>query len=65
MQASDAIGGEIYGVATVLEKVSKVGGDVLVVFDDENAHGTFLIVGLRPRRCGEVPAATPEMRTKR
>ena len=35
----DAVGREVDGVAAVLEVVAEVGGDVLVVFDHEDAHG--------------------------
>src|SRR5690606_12108099 len=46
VQAGHAIGGEIDGMTAVLQVVAEVGGDVLVVFDDENAHaGGFHEVG--------------------
>src|SRR5688572_762953 len=51
MQAGDAIGGESHGMTAVLEKVAEIGGDVLVVFDDEDAHDwTFLGSGAFDRR---------------
>src|SRR3546814_12235048 len=39
VQAGHAVGGEVDGVAAVFELIAEVGGDVLVVFDDEDAHG--------------------------
>src|SRR3546814_2551624 len=39
VQAGHAVGGEVDGVAAVFEVIAEVGGDVLVVFDDEDAHG--------------------------
>src|SRR5690606_32408284 len=46
VQAGHAIGGEIDGMTAVLQVVAEVGGDVLIVFDDENAHaGGFHEVG--------------------
>jgi hypothetical protein len=38
VQAGDAICGEVDGVAAVFEVIAQVGGDVGVVFYDENAH---------------------------
>ncbi|GGK12679.1 hypothetical protein GCM10011394_22440 [Luteimonas terricola] len=46
MQAGDAIGGEVDRVAAVLQVVTDVGGDVLVVFDHEDAHAWVLWMGL-------------------
>jgi len=42
VQAGDAIGREVHGMSAVFEEIAKIGGDVLVVFNDEDAHGTFL-----------------------
>ena len=38
MQAGDAVRGEIDGVAALVEEIAKVGSDVGVVFDDQDAH---------------------------
>src|SRR3546814_4034671 len=42
VQAGHAVGGEVDGVAAVFEVIAEVGGDVLVVFDEEDAHGVWL-----------------------
>ena len=44
MQASDAIGGKVDGMAAIFEEITKIGGDILVIFNDENAHRAFLLV---------------------
>jgi hypothetical protein len=63
VQPGDAVCGEVHGVPAFLEKVAEVGGDVLVIFDDEDAHWDrpFLQVRLRP--CGR--CRVPEARGAR
>ena len=70
VQPGHAVGGEVDGVAAILEVVAEVGGDVLVVFDDEDAHPVLLNGGsvwtgrldaradraqVRPDDCNGVP----------
>jgi hypothetical protein len=38
MQAGDTVGGEVDGVTAVFEVIAQVGGNVAIVFDDENSH---------------------------
>src|SRR3546814_10489863 len=45
VQAGHAVGGEVDGVAAVFQVVPEVGGDVLVVFDDEDAHRWMVLWG--------------------
>src|SRR5690606_38547069 len=42
VQAGDPVGREVDRMAALLEIVAKVGGDVLVVLDDEYAHRRWL-----------------------
>jgi hypothetical protein len=42
VQASHAVGGEVHGMPAILQVVPEVGGDVAVVFDDQDSHAVFL-----------------------
>jgi hypothetical protein len=56
VQAGDSVGGIVHGVAAVLEIVTEVGGDIAVVFDDEDAHGRgeFLVLDFDSARAWQV-----------
>src|SRR5690606_5988258 len=61
MQAGDAIGREINGMAAFFKVIAEIGGDVLVVLDDEYAHRRSLPDGCRdsgtqPREAGVAAA---------
>jgi hypothetical protein len=51
VQAGDAVAGEIDHVALVGEEIADVRGDVAVVFDDQNTHGSFTLTR-NSARCG-------------
>src|SRR5690606_3538069 len=65
VQAGHAVGGEVHGMAAVFEVVAQVGGDIAVVFDDEDAHvllrpcGPFVWLARAPRGRRVARAVTP------